>query len=90
MRHNKTFEIDFNKRVYFGEYSFIDNKLFIEEVYTQNEQEQRVEVDSLNDAELFGKIYGLVERDKCDELADEVEYNIWEEHHGRFSKLNDF
>lgn len=86
MRANKTFEIDFGKRVFSGEYYFDGNKLVIEEVYTQNEEEKRVEVDSINDAELFAKIYTLVEKDKCDEINEEREAMIAE----KYSRLSDF
>ena len=69
----KQFELSLPKAVYFGSYEFIDGKLFIDEVHTFDEDEQRIEIDSLNDAEIFNRIYALVEKDKCDEIAEERE-----------------
>lgn len=67
------FELSLPKAVYFGEYRFDNGKLFIDEVHTFDEDGQRIEIDSLNDAEIFQRIYSLVEKDKCDEIAEERE-----------------
>jgi hypothetical protein len=69
----KQFELSLPKAVYFGIYFFDNGKLFIDEVHTFDEDEQRIEIDSLNDAEIFQRIYALVEKDKCDEIAEERE-----------------
>lgn len=80
----KTFEIDFNKHVYFGDYSFEDNKLVIDNVHTFDKDEQRVEVDSINDREVYQRIYQLVEKEKIDELNEDIEAQNFH------SRLNDF
>ena len=80
----KTFEIDFNKHVYFGDYFFEDNKLVIDNVHTFDKDEQRVEVDSINDREVYQSVYQLVERCKIDELNEEIEAENFH------SRLNDF
>jgi len=69
----KQFELSLPKAVYFGIYFFDNGKLFIDEVYTFDDDEQRIEIDSLNDAEIFQRIYSLVEKDKCDEINEERE-----------------
>lgn len=69
----KTFELSLPKAVYFGSYEFIDGKLFIDEVHTFDEDEQRIEIDSLNDAEIFNRIYSLLVKDKADEIEEERE-----------------
>ena len=69
----KNFELSLPKAVYFGSYEFIDGKLFIDEVHTFDEDEQRIEIDSLNDAEIFKRIYSLLVKDKCDEIEEERE-----------------
>ena len=69
----KNFELSLPKAVYFGEYRFDNGKLFIDDVHTFDEDEQRIEIDSLNDAEIFQRIYSLVEKDKCDEIEEERE-----------------
>jgi hypothetical protein len=80
------FELSLPKAVYFGSYEFIDGKLFIDDVYTFDSDEQRIEIDSLNDAEIFKRIYSLVEKDKCDEIDEEREQILAE----RQSRLTDF
>lgn len=85
-KHTKEFELSLPKAVYFGEYFFEGNKLFIDEVHTFSEDGERIDVDSLNDAELFQRIYSEVEKDKCDEINEEREAILAE----RFSRLNDF
>ena len=67
------FELSLPKAVYFGEYRFDNGKLFIDDVHTFDSDEQRIEIDSLNDAEIFNRIYALVEKDKCDEINEERE-----------------
>jgi hypothetical protein len=67
------FELSLPKAVYFGSYEFIDGKLFIDEVHTFSEDGERIEIDSLNDAEIFQRIYSLLVKDKCDEIAEERE-----------------
>jgi hypothetical protein len=67
------FELSLPKAVYFGIYFFEDGHLFIDDVHTFDEDEQRIEIDSLNDAEIFKRIYSLVEKDKCDEINEERE-----------------
>lgn len=79
MRNNKTFEIELPKEIYFGEYWFEGNKLIIDDVHTFDEDGVKIEIDSLNDKELFFRIYQAVERDKCDEIESEREYNSNEE-----------
>jgi len=69
----KQFEISLPKACYFGIYFFEDGKLFIDEVHTFSEDAERIEIDSINDAEIFQRIYSLVEKDKCDEIAEERE-----------------
>ena len=69
----KNFELSLPKAVYFGSYEFIDGKLFIDEVHTYDSDEQKIEIDSLNDAEIFNRIYSLLEKDKCDEIEEERE-----------------
>lgn len=83
---NKTFEISFPKAVYFGEYWFEDGKLIIDDVHTFDEDEQRVEIDSINDAEIFLRVYMAVEKDKCDEIQMERDELLAE----RKSRLSDF
>lgn len=83
----KQFEISFPKAVYFGEYEFIDGHLFIDDVHTFDEDEQRVEIDSLSDCEIFQRIYSAVERDKLDEIEEEREQLLIERTKGR---LTDF
>jgi hypothetical protein len=69
----KQFELSLPKACYFGIY-FLDNgKLFIDDVHTFDEDEQRIEIDSLNDAEIFQRIYSLLVKDKCDEIEEERE-----------------
>ena len=82
----KQFEISLPKAVYFGTYFFEDGHLFIDEVHTFDEDEQRIEIDSLNDAEIFNRIYSLVEKYKCDEIAEEKEQILAEQK----SRLTDF
>jgi hypothetical protein len=82
----KQFELSLPKAVYFGEYCFIDGKLFIDEVHYFSEDAERIEIDSLNDAEIFKRIYSLVEKDKCDEIEEEREQILAE----RKSRLTDF
>ena len=69
----KQFELSLPKAVYFGEYRFDNCKLFIDDVHTFDSDEQRIEIDSINDAEIFKRIYALVEKDKCDEIEEERE-----------------
>jgi hypothetical protein len=69
----KQFELSLPKAVYFGEFCFIDGKLFIDEVHTFSEDAERIEIDSLNDAEMFNRIYSLLVKDKCDEIEEERE-----------------
>jgi hypothetical protein len=69
MRTNKTFEISYYHHVYFGEYYFEDGHLIIDNVHTFDSDEQRVEIDSFNDKEVFDKVYALVE----DKFSDELE-----------------
>lgn len=82
----KQFELSLPKAVYFGIYFFDNGKLFIDEVHTFDDDEQRIEIDSLNDAEIFQRIYSLLEKDKCDEIAEEREQIFAE----RQSRLTDF
>lgn len=86
----KQFEISFNRSVYFGDWYMDGNKLFLEDVHTTDEDGNKIEVDSFNDSELFGKIYSLVEKDKSDEIEAERDYNEWEQTDGKHSKLKDF
>jgi hypothetical protein len=70
----KQFEISLPKAVYFGTY-FIDDKLacvVIEECYTTNEDSERIEIDSLNDAEIFKRIYSILNKEKADEIAEQT------------------
>jgi hypothetical protein len=69
----KEFEISLPKAVYFGNFSLDGNKLFIDDVHTFDEDEQRVDVDSINDRELFQRIYSAVESEYHDTIADEQE-----------------
>jgi hypothetical protein len=82
----KQFELSLPKAVYFGIYFFEDGHLFIDEVHTFDSDEQRIEIDSLNDAEIFQRIYSLVEKDKCDEINEEREQILAE----RQSRLTHF
>lgn len=88
--YNKEFEISLPKAVYFGSYFFDGNKLFIDDVHTYDDDGNRIEIDSLNDAELFARVYKEVEKDKCDEIEAERDYNDWEGKDGKHSKLKDF
>ena len=72
---SKTFELSYNRNVYFGEYFYEGNKLFIDDVHTFDSDERKVEIDSLNDSEIFSKVYSLVEKDTCSDKMDEAEYN---------------
>ena len=69
----KQFELSLPKACYFGTYFFDNGKLFIDDVHTFDSDEQRIEIDSINDAEIFKRIYALVEKDKCDEIEEERE-----------------
>jgi ABC-type uncharacterized transport system substrate-binding protein len=81
---SKTFEISYYHHVYFGDYFFEDNKLVIDDVHTFDDVE-RIEIDSINDSEVFGKVYGLVEKKhgyenvEHDEYEAELRYSIAEE-----------
>jgi hypothetical protein len=69
----KQFELSLPKAVYYGIYFFEDGHLFIDDVHTFDSDEQRIEIDSLNDAEIFQRIYSLLVKDKCDEIEEERE-----------------
>ena len=72
----KEFEISLPKAVYFGEYLIENGKLHISDVHTFDDDEQRVEIDSLNDAELFNRIHRLLTAEKVDEIEAEIEEKI--------------
>ena len=66
------FEISNNKHVYFGTY-FYDGELTLDNVHTFNEDEQRIDLDSLNDAEIYHRIETLVASKFSDEIEAEKE-----------------
>ena len=68
----KPYELSHNRNVYYGSYQYEMNKLVIETMFTRNDEEQEVEVDSLNDSEVWQRIYQLLEKETSDEkLTDE-------------------
>lgn len=75
MNHlQKNFEVSLPKAVYFGVYEIEDNRIVIDEVHTFDEDEQRVEIDSINDKEIYSRIYAEVEKQYSDEILSEEEY----------------
>jgi len=69
----KQFEISLPKAVYFGTYSLDGNKIMLEDVYTFDEDEKKVEIDSINDREIYLRIYAKVEDEYSDEIEAELE-----------------
>jgi len=70
----KTFEISYYHHVYFGTYEFPDNHLEIDNVHTFGEDGDKIEIDSLNNKEVFEKVYALVEKKHGDERIEQAEY----------------
>jgi len=70
----KTFEISYYHHVYFGDYCFEDNHLEIDNVHSFDADGEKIEIDSINNKELFDRIYSLVEKKHGDEKATEEEY----------------
>lgn len=72
-KQTKEFEVSLPKAVCFGEYLIEKGKLYISDVHTFDDDEQRVEIDSINDAELFNRIHRLLSEEKVDEIEAEIE-----------------
>lgn len=73
MKQAKTFEISYGRNVYFGEYEFEFGKLIIDDMHTFNEDEEKVEIDSINDKEIYDRIYRLVEKEYSPEPKEYFE-----------------
>ena len=69
----KQFELSLPKAAYYGLYTIENGTLFIGEVHTFDEEEKIVDVDSINDSELFSRIYQLLSEEKKDEIEAEIE-----------------
>ena len=94
MSHTKEFEISLPKAVYFGTWQMDGNKIMLDEVYTFDEDENKIEIDSINDRELYLRIYEKVEDEYSDEIEAELEQQeenmkwekaerSWEATHGK-------
>lgn len=71
----KQFEVDYYKSVYYGEYYFEERvKLVIDNVHYFSEGGEEVEIDSINDKEIFDAVYNLVYMQHSDEIISEEEY----------------
>jgi len=70
----KHYEIDYNRHVYFLSYEWEGNKLSIADVFTHDEIGNKIDVDSINDSELFQRIYAKVEKETASEKMEQAEY----------------
>ena len=81
----KPYELSHNRNVYYGSYQYEMNKLVIETMFTRNDEEQEVEVDSFSDSEVFQRVYQLLVKEKFDEIEEEKEELI-KERSGMFGR----
>lgn len=70
----RKFEISYGLNVYWGEYYIEQNNIVIDNVFTQNDEEQEIELDSINDKEIYQRVSELAIKSKESELLDDEEY----------------